>query len=109
MIKTLRPDLSLRFRSVDPNAIYEYFYQCNAQSPSGEIAFTNMSFSFGWARRPMLKRSIDWLNCCKLWYNFVKNNLLARLLVFSLFCLFMPWLIFLELNHTYLTEVLPSK
>ncbi|KAL3997435.1 Alpha/beta hydrolase family protein [Acanthocheilonema viteae] len=59
VIKTLRPDLSLRFRCSDPNAIYEYFYQCNAQSPSGEVAFTNMSFSFGWAKRPMLKRIID--------------------------------------------------
>ncbi|CAG9538879.1 unnamed protein product, partial [Cercopithifilaria johnstoni] len=59
MIKTFRPDLSLRFPCVDPNAIYEYFYQCNAQNPSGEVAFTNMSFSFGWAKRPMLKRIID--------------------------------------------------
>ncbi|VDK86405.1 unnamed protein product [Litomosoides sigmodontis] len=59
MIKTLRPDLSLRFQCVDPNAIYEYFYHCNAQTPSGEIAFTNMSFSFGWAKRPMIRRISD--------------------------------------------------
>ncbi|MCP9264190.1 Protein ABHD4 [Dirofilaria immitis] len=59
VIKTLRPDLSLRFQCADPNAIYEYFYQCNAQNPSGEVAFTNMSFSFGWAKRPMLRRIID--------------------------------------------------
>ncbi|EFO14946.2 hydrolase [Loa loa] len=59
MIKAVRPDLSLRFRCADPNAIYEYFYHCNAQTPSGEIAFTNMSFSFGWAKRPMLKRIIE--------------------------------------------------
>lgn len=59
VIKAIRPDLSARFQCAEPNAIYEYFYQCNAQSPTGEIAFTDMSFSFGWAKRPMVKRLID--------------------------------------------------
>ncbi|VDN01742.1 unnamed protein product [Thelazia callipaeda] len=62
LIKALRPDLAFRFPCIDSNDIYEYIYMCNAQNPSGEIAFTNMSFSFGWAKRPMLERQVILLN-----------------------------------------------
>uniref|UniRef100_A0A1I7Z3K9 AB hydrolase-1 domain-containing protein n=1 Tax=Steinernema glaseri TaxID=37863 RepID=A0A1I7Z3K9_9BILA len=38
-----------------PKAFSNYFYQCNAQDPSGERSFVTMSH-FCWPRRPMIHR-----------------------------------------------------
>eukprot|EP00066_Takifugu_rubripes_P003393 XP_003965932.1 PREDICTED: 1-acylglycerol-3-phosphate O-acyltransferase ABHD5 [Takifugu rubripes] len=57
LVQILRPDFKKKFSSmfVD-NTVPEYIYHMNAQSPSGETAFRNMTVPYGWAKRPMSQR-----------------------------------------------------
>ncbi|XP_069777076.1 1-acylglycerol-3-phosphate O-acyltransferase ABHD5 isoform X1 [Narcine bancroftii] len=58
LVQRLRPDFKQKFSSIceDENTVTEYIYHCNAQTPSGETAFKNMTIPFGWAKQPMLLR-----------------------------------------------------
>ncbi|XP_060083839.1 (Lyso)-N-acylphosphatidylethanolamine lipase-like isoform X2 [Ylistrum balloti] len=60
LVKNFRPDLKLRFSDDDDeDTIFDYIYHCNAQTPSGETAFRNMTKGIGWAKRPMIHRITD--------------------------------------------------
>ncbi|XP_041092812.1 (Lyso)-N-acylphosphatidylethanolamine lipase isoform X2 [Polyodon spathula] len=57
LVKRFRPDFKRKFEDLfEDNTMTDYIYHCNAQIPSGEIAFRAMSESFGWAKCPMLPR-----------------------------------------------------
>lgn len=62
LVRQFRPDFQRKFSSMlSDDAIFNYIYHCNAQEPSGETAFKNMTIPYGWARHPMIYRitSID--------------------------------------------------
>ncbi|XP_036372105.1 1-acylglycerol-3-phosphate O-acyltransferase ABHD5-like [Megalops cyprinoides] len=57
LVYAARSDFKQKFSSVlDDDTATEYVYHLNAQTPSGEEAFKNMTVPYGWARRPMLPR-----------------------------------------------------
>ncbi|XP_034560879.1 1-acylglycerol-3-phosphate O-acyltransferase ABHD5-like [Notolabrus celidotus] len=57
LVQTIRSDFKQKYSSVfDDNTVSDYIYHLNAQSPSGETAFRNMTIPYGWAKRPMLER-----------------------------------------------------
>lgn len=41
------------------DAMFDYIYHCNAQTPTGENAFRNLNYFLGWAKNPMIKRIKD--------------------------------------------------
>uniref|UniRef100_A0A8D3EGF5 1-acylglycerol-3-phosphate O-acyltransferase ABHD5 n=1 Tax=Scophthalmus maximus TaxID=52904 RepID=A0A8D3EGF5_SCOMX len=50
-------DFKQKYSSVfDDNTVSDYIYHLNAQTPSGETAFKNMTIPYGWATRPMQER-----------------------------------------------------
>lgn len=54
-----RKDLGDKFTEIsddDSAPIYDYIYHCNAQKPSGEIGFKNLTVKMGFAKYPMLER-----------------------------------------------------
>lgn len=62
MITKFRPDLIHKFsheNMKDDTIIADYVYQCNAQEPSGEMAFKCLVESLGWAQNPMIDRIGD--------------------------------------------------
>ncbi|XP_035650716.1 1-acylglycerol-3-phosphate O-acyltransferase ABHD5-like [Oncorhynchus keta] len=57
LLQTIRSDFKQKYSSVfDDNTVSDYIYHLNAQTPSGETAFRNMTVPYGWAKRPMLDR-----------------------------------------------------
>ncbi|XP_071771006.1 1-acylglycerol-3-phosphate O-acyltransferase ABHD5-like [Centroberyx gerrardi] len=57
LVQTIRSDFKQKYSSVfDDNTVSDYIYHLNAQTPSGETAFKNMTIPYGWAKRPMLER-----------------------------------------------------
>ncbi|XP_055343727.1 (Lyso)-N-acylphosphatidylethanolamine lipase-like isoform X2 [Paramacrobiotus metropolitanus] len=58
LVGRFRPDLQRKFANLiqEENAIFDYIYHCNAQTPSGEVAFKHMTVPYGWAKNAMLKR-----------------------------------------------------
>lgn len=57
LVQSIRSDFKQKFSSVlADNTVSDYIYHLNAQPPSGETAFKNMTIPYGWAKRPMLER-----------------------------------------------------
>ncbi|XP_028316927.1 1-acylglycerol-3-phosphate O-acyltransferase ABHD5 [Gouania willdenowi] len=57
LVQTIRSDFKQKYSSVfADNTVSDYIYHLNAQAPSGETAFSNMTIPYGWAKRPMLER-----------------------------------------------------
>uniref|UniRef100_UPI00358E73AF 1-acylglycerol-3-phosphate O-acyltransferase ABHD5-like n=1 Tax=Myxine glutinosa TaxID=7769 RepID=UPI00358E73AF len=57
LVQRFRPDFKRKFASIfDDDTISEYIYHCNAQTPSGEVAFKAMTIPYGWAKLPMEHR-----------------------------------------------------
>lgn len=58
LVKKYRPQLAETFGNKlgDDSLLHDYIYHCNAQDPSGEIGFKNMTEGFGWAKYPMIER-----------------------------------------------------
>ncbi|XP_069577596.1 1-acylglycerol-3-phosphate O-acyltransferase ABHD5-like [Brachyistius frenatus] len=57
LVQTIRSDFKQKYSSVfNDNTVSDYIYHVNAQTPSGETAFKNMTIPYGWAKRPMLER-----------------------------------------------------
>ncbi|XP_060748028.1 1-acylglycerol-3-phosphate O-acyltransferase ABHD5 [Tachysurus vachellii] len=57
LLQTLRADFKQRFSGVfEDDTVHDYLYHLNAQTPSGETAFRNMTVPYGWAQQPMIYR-----------------------------------------------------
>ncbi|CAJ1083726.1 -acylglycerol-3-phosphate O-acyltransferase ABHD5-like [Xyrichtys novacula] len=57
LVQTIRSDFKQKYSSAfSDNTVSDYIYHLNAQTPSGETAFRNMTIPYGWAKRPMLHR-----------------------------------------------------
>ncbi|ELT93584.1 hypothetical protein CAPTEDRAFT_162120 [Capitella teleta] len=60
LVRKLRSDLTQKFsHMLDEHTVSDYIYQCNAQKPSGEVAFKNMYQGLGYAKHPMVNRITD--------------------------------------------------
>lgn len=61
LVNKMRPDLKLKFNKhvKDVDAVPNYIYHCNAQDPSGEVAFKSLHLELGFARFPLIDRIAD--------------------------------------------------
>lgn len=61
LVKRYRPGLAQIFATKwgDEQLLHDYIYHCNAQTPSGEAGFKSLTWSLGWAKRPMIHRMAD--------------------------------------------------
>ncbi|XP_076449748.1 (Lyso)-N-acylphosphatidylethanolamine lipase-like [Babylonia areolata] len=58
LVQYYRPGLAETFATKlgDTSLLHRYIYHCNAQNPSGEVGFTNMTWNLAWAKDPMIHR-----------------------------------------------------
>ncbi|XP_072549856.1 1-acylglycerol-3-phosphate O-acyltransferase ABHD5 [Salminus brasiliensis] len=57
LLQALRSDFKQKYSSVfNDDTVPDYIYHLNVQTPSGEIAFKNMTIPYGWAQQPMMQR-----------------------------------------------------
>uniref|UniRef100_A0A0N5AGI0 AB hydrolase-1 domain-containing protein n=1 Tax=Syphacia muris TaxID=451379 RepID=A0A0N5AGI0_9BILA len=54
ILRKLYPNLGAKLSKTNPDVFYQYLYHCNIQNPTGETAYATMSYSFGWAKHPMI-------------------------------------------------------
>jgi len=60
LVRWFRPDMERRFTHLfTDDTVCQYIYHCNAQNPSGEVAFKHLTEKFGWAKHPMINRVTD--------------------------------------------------
>lgn len=62
VVHKFRGDLREKFRPVlqdECSAFLDYIYHCNAQTPSGELAFKSLTLPYGWPKFPLIHRLLD--------------------------------------------------
>eukprot|EP01125_Pyxidicula_operculata_P011783 TRINITY_DN3857_c0_g1_i1.p1 TRINITY_DN3857_c0_g1~~TRINITY_DN3857_c0_g1_i1.p1 ORF type:complete len:376 (-),score=65.04 TRINITY_DN3857_c0_g1_i1:92-1099(-) len=77
MINRVRPDLERKFSHLfqdNPQILSKYIYHCNAQNPTGEMAFSTLQIPFGWARRPLVERLQDLSPSVPLYFVYGKKT-----------------------------------
>ncbi|KAI3384255.1 hypothetical protein SNEBB_002281 [Seison nebaliae] len=75
LIQKVRPDIRSKFTgNFSNNAIYDYLYHCNAQSPTGESGFRQLHRSLGLARYPILHRIEKLSNNLPLFFIYGKES-----------------------------------
>ncbi|KAA0710284.1 1-acylglycerol-3-phosphate O-acyltransferase ABHD5 [Triplophysa tibetana] len=58
LIQAMRSDLKQKYASLfEDDTVADYIYHVNAQTPSGERAFKNMTIPYTWPQRPMMERA----------------------------------------------------
>ncbi|XP_005096462.1 1-acylglycerol-3-phosphate O-acyltransferase ABHD5 [Aplysia californica] len=63
VFRSLRADLGRKFSSYfEDHTLSHYLYACNTcDKPSGETGFGRLSIPFGWAKKPLVDRVVNWV------------------------------------------------